>query len=185
MINDLLRETEGRMNKAIEALEEECRGYRTGRASPALIERVLVDYYGTPTVLKQLAVISAPEPQMLLVRPYDPGSIGSIEKAIQQAELGLNPNNDGRIIRVPIPRLTEERRREMVKMLRRRLEEARVALRNIRRDALNDLREFENEKLISEDDLKRGQEDLQKLTDQLIKQADEIGERKEQELMEI
>ncbi|MBN1921059.1 MAG: ribosome recycling factor [Anaerolineae bacterium] len=185
MITDLLRETEGRMNKAIEALEDEFRGLRTGRAAPALIERVLVDYYGTPTALKQLAVISAPEPQMLLVRPYDPGSIGNIEKAILQADLGLNPSNDGRMIRVPIPRLTEERRREMVKVLKRRLEEARVALRNVRRDALNDLREFENEKLISEDELKRGQEDLQKLTDQSIKQVDEIGERKEQELMEI
>lgn len=185
MINDLLRETETRMNKAIEALEEEFRGLRTGRAAPALIERVMVDYYGTPTPLKQLAVISAPEPQLLLVRPYDPGSIGSIEKAILQAELGLNPSNDGRVIRVPIPRLTEERRREMVKVVKRRVEEARVALRNVRRDALNDLREFESEKLISEDELKRAQEDLQKLTDQLIKQVDEIGERKEQELMEI
>jgi len=122
---------------------------------------------------------------MLLVRPYDPGSIGNIEKAILQADLGLNPSNDGRLIRVPIPRLTEERRREMVKVLKRRLEEARVALRNVRRDALNDLRDFENEKLISEDELKRGQEDLQKLTDQMIKRVDEIGERKEQELMEI
>ena len=185
MITDLLHETEGRMNKAVEVLEDEFRSLRTGRAAPALIERVLVDYYGTPTVLKQLAVISAPEPQMLLVRPYDPGSIGNIEKAILQADLGLNPSNDGRMIRVPIPRLTEERRREMVKVLKRRLEEARVALRNVRRDALNDLREFENEKLISEDELKRGQEDLQKLTDQSIKQVDEIGERKEQELMEI
>ncbi|OQA13237.1 MAG: Ribosome-recycling factor [Chloroflexi bacterium ADurb.Bin360] len=185
MITDLLHETEERMNKTIEALEEEFRGLRTGRAAPALIERVAVDYYGTPTVLKQLAVISAPEPQMLLVRPYDPGSIGNIEKAILQADLGLNPSNDGRLIRVPIPRLTEERRREMVKVLKRRLEEARVALRNVRRDALNDLRDFENEKLISEDELKRGQEDLQKLTDQMIKRVDEIGERKEQELMEI
>ncbi|HUM36723.1 MAG TPA: ribosome-recycling factor, partial [Anaerolineae bacterium] len=108
MINDLLRETEGRMNKAIEALEEEFRGLRTGRATPALIERVMVDYYGTPTPLKQLAVISAPEPQLLLVRPYDPGSLGAIEKAILQADLGFNPNNDGRVVRVPIPRLTEE-----------------------------------------------------------------------------
>ncbi len=185
MITDLLRETEARMNKAIEALEEEFRGLRTGRAAPALIERVLVDYYGTPTLLKQLAVISAPEPQLLMVRPYDPGSIGVIEKAILQADLGLNPSNDGRIIRVPIPRLTEERRREMVKVVKRRSEEARVALRNVRRDALNDLREFESEKLISEDELKRAQDDLQKLTDQLVKQVDDIGERKEQELMEI
>lgn len=185
MINDLLRETEGRMNKAIEALEEEFRGLRTGRATPALIERVMVDYYGTPTPLKQLAVISAPEPQLLLVRPYDPGSLGAIEKAILQADLGFNPNNDGRVVRVPIPRLTEERRREMVKQVKRRVEEARVALRNVRRDALNDLREFEEEKLISEDELKRAQEDLQKLTDQMIQRVDELGERKEQELMEV
>ncbi|HOV49412.1 MAG TPA: ribosome recycling factor [Anaerolineae bacterium] len=185
MINDLLRETEGRMNKAIEALEEEFRGLRTGRATPALIERVMVDYYGTPTPLKQLAVISAPEPQLLLVRPYDPGSLSAIEKAILQADLGFNPNNDGRVVRVPIPRLTEERRREMVKQVKRRVEEARVALRNVRRDALNDLRDFEEEKLISEDELKRAQEDLQKLTDQMIKQVDELGERKEQELMEV
>jgi len=185
MINDLLRETEGRMNKAIEALEEEFRGLRTGRATPALIERVMVDYYGTPTPLKQLAVISAPEPQLLLVRPYDPGSLGVIEKAILQADLGFNPNNDGRVVRVPIPRLTEERRREMVKQVKRRVEEARVALRNVRRDALNDLREFEEEKLISEDELKRAQEDLQKLTDQMIQQVDELGERKEQELLEV
>jgi len=185
MINDLLRETEGRMNKAIEALEEEFRGLRTGRATPALIERVMVDYYGTPTPLKQLAVISAPEPQLLLVRPYDPGSLGAIEKAILQADLGFNPNNDGRVVRVPIPRLTEERRREMVKQVKCRVEEARVALRNVRRDALNDLREFEEEKLISEDELKRAQEDLQKLTDQMIQQVDELGERKEQELLEV
>ncbi len=185
MINDLLRETEGRMNKAIEALEEEFRGLRTGRATPALIERVMVDYYGTPTPLKQLAVISAPEPQLLLVRPYDPGSLSAIEKAILQADLGFNPNNDGRVVRVPIPRLTEERRREMVKQVKRRVEEARVALRNVRRDALNDLREFEEEKLISEDELKRAQEDLQKLTDQMIQRVDELGERKEQELMEV
>lgn len=185
MINDLLRETEGRMNKAIEALEEEFRGLRTGRATPALIERVMVDYYGTPTPLKQLAVISAPEPQLLLVRPYDPGSLSAIEKAILQADLGFNPNNDGRVVRVPIPRLTEERRREMVKQVKRRVEEARVALRNVRRDALNDLRDFEEEKLISEDELKRAQEDLQKLTDQMIKQVDELGERKEQELLEV
>jgi len=185
MINDLLRETEGRMNKAVEALEEEFRGLRTGRATPALIERVMVDYYGTPTPLKQLAVISAPEPQLLLVRPYDPGSLSAIEKAILQADLGFNPNNDGRVVRVPIPRLTEERRREMVKQVKRRVEEARVALRNVRRDALNDLRDFEEEKLISEDELKRAQEDLQKLTDQMIKQVDELGERKEQELMEV
>ncbi len=185
MIKDLLSESEARMIKTLEAMEEDFKSVRTGRASPALVERVLVEYYGTPTPLNQLAVISAPEPQMLLIRPYDPGSISAIEKGVLQADLGLNPNNDGRNIRVPIPRLTEERRRELVKMIKRRVEEGRVALRNIRRDTLEDLREYEDEKLISEDELKRGQEDLQKLTDKYIEKMDSAGTRKEQDLMEI
>jgi len=185
MIKDLLRETESRMSKAIDALEGELRGLRTGRASPALVERVNVDYYGTATPLKQLAVISAPEPNMLVIRPYDPGSIGDIERGIQQADLGLNPSNDGRIIRIPIPRLTEERRRELVKVLNRRIEEAKVALRNIRRDTLEDLREFEDEKLISEDEMQRAQENLQKLTDHYTEKTEEISTRKEQEIMAI
>ncbi|MBN1259876.1 MAG: ribosome recycling factor [Anaerolineae bacterium] len=185
MINDLLRETEGRMEKTLEALEEDFRGLRTGRAAPALVERVMVDYYGTATPLKQLAVISAPEPQMLLIRPYDPGSIGNIDRAILQADLGLNPSNDGRVVRIPIPRLTEERRRDLVKVVKRRVEEAKVSLRNIRRDTLSDLREFENEKLISEDELRRAQDDLQKLTDRYTENTEEIGDRKEQEIMEI
>lgn len=185
MIKDLLRETEGRMEKTIEALEDDLRTVRTGRASPALVERVIIDYYGLPTPLNQLAVISAPEPQLLLIRPYDPGSLGAIERGILQADLGLNPNNDGRIIRLPIPRLTEERRREMVKLVKRRIEEAKVSLRNIRRDALEDLRTFENEKLISEDDLKQGQDDLQKMIERFTERVDQIGARKEQEIMEV
>lgn len=185
MIKDLLRETEGRMEKTIESLEDDLRSVRTGRASPALVERVTVDYYGVATPLNQLAVISAPEPQLLLVRPYDPGSLGAIERGILQADLGLNPNNDGRIIRIPIPRLTEERRREMVKIVKRRVEEAKVSLRNIRRDALEDLRAFEDEKLISEDDMKQGQDDLQKTTERFTERVDQIGARKEQEIMEV
>lgn len=185
MLKDVMQETESRMGKTMEALEEDFKGVRTGRAAPALVDRVLVEYYGVPTFLNQLAVISAPEPQMLLVRPYDPSSIGAIEKGILTAELGLNPSNDGRVIRIPIPRLTEERRRELVKVVKRRVEEAKVSLRNIRRDALEDLRAFENEKLISEDDRKRGQEDLQKLTDRFSEKVDEAGTRKEQEIMEI
>ncbi len=185
MIKDLLAETEIRMTKAIEAMEDDFRGLRTGRAAPALLERVMVDYYGSPTPLKQLAVISAPEPQLLLVRPYDPGSIANIEKGILQADLGLNPSNDGRMVRIPIPRLTEERRREIVKVIKRRVEETKVALRNVRRDALEDLRAFESEKLISEDELKRGQEELQKVIDRFGEETDAIGSRKEQEIMEI
>jgi ribosome recycling factor len=185
MIKELLQETEGRMDKTVESLELDLRSVRTGRAAPALIERVLVDYYGTPTPLNQLAVISAPEPNLLVVRPFDATSLNDIEKAIQQADLGLNPGNDGRIIRVPIPRLTEERRREMVKRVSRRVEEAKVALRNVRRDALEEMREYEGESLISEDDLTRGQEQLQDLTDKYVKTVDEVGERKEHDIMEI
>ncbi len=185
MIKELLQETEARMNKAVDALEMDLKSVRTGRASPALVERVMVDYYGTPTPLNQLAVISAPEPNLLVVRPYDPSSLGDIEKAILQADLGFNPNNDGRIIRIPIPRLTEERRREMMKRVNRRMEEAKVALRNIRRDVLSEIREYESEGLISEDELTRGQEQLQTLTDTYVEKVEEIGKLKEQDIMEI
>ncbi len=185
MIKELLQETQGRMDKTLESLDMDLRSVRTGRASPALIERVLVEYYGSPTPLNQLAVISAPEPNLLVVRPFDATSLNSIEKAIQQADLGMNPSNDGRIIRVPIPRLTEERRREMVKRVSRRVEEAKVALRNIRRDALEEMREYESESLISEDELTRGQDQLQELTDKYVESVDEVGERKEHDIMQI
>ena len=185
MIKDLLAETEDRMKKTLESLDEDFKSVRTGRATPALLERVSVIYYGVPTPLQQLAVISAPEPQMLLIRPYDPASVRDIEKGIMQAELGLNPNNDGRLVRVPIPRLTEERRLDLVKVVKRRVEEAKIALRNIRRDALEDMREYEDEKLISEDDRKRGQDELQKLTDKYVDMIDEAGTHKEKDIMEI
>jgi ribosome recycling factor len=185
MIKELLQDTESRMAKAVEALEVDLRTVRTGRASPALVDRVMVEYYGSPTPLNQLAVISAPEPNLLVIRPFDPASLGDIEKAIMAADLGLNPGNDGRLIRVPIPRLTEERRREMVKRVSRRVEDAKVSLRNIRRDTLDELRDYESESLISEDDLSRGQDQLQELTDKYVQQVDEIGNRKEQDIMEI
>jgi ribosome recycling factor len=184
MIKDLLSETKGRMEKAIESLEGKLRAIRTGRASPGLVEQVMVDYYGTATPLKQLAVISAPEPQLLTVRPYDPGSIDDIERAILKSEVGLTPSNDGRIVRLPIPRLTEERRKELAKMVRQRVEEGKVALRNIRREVLDDMREFEKEKLVSEDDFYRGKEDLQELTDDYTKKMDEISDRKQEEILE-
>ncbi len=172
------------MRKSVEALEADLRTIRTGRASPALVERVMVEYYGTPTPLRQLAVISAPEPQLLTIRPYDPGSLGDIERGILKSELGLTPSNDGRIIRLPIPRLTEERRRDLAKLVRRRIEEGKVALRNIRREAMDDMREFEKEKLVSEDDFYRGKEDLQDLTDRYSKQMDEISARKQRDILE-
>lgn len=185
MIKETLRETEGQMKKAIEALEADYRTVRTGRASPALVERVQVEYYGTPTPLNQLATIAAPEPQLLTIRPYDPGSLRDIERAILSSDLGLTPNNDGKLIRLSIPPLNEERRLELVKLVRRRAEEAKIAIRNIRRDSLDDLREFEKEKLISEDDFYRGRDDLQDLTNRYIEQVDDIQERKEKEIKEI
>jgi ribosome recycling factor len=184
MIKELLQETKDRMRKAVDVLEADLRAIRTGRASPALLERVMVEYYGTPTPLNQLAVIAAPEPQLLTVRPYDPGSLGDIERAILKSELGLTPSNDGRIIRLSIPRLTEERRRDLAKLVRQRVEEGKVALRNVRREALDDLREFEKEKLVPEDDFYRGKDDLQDLTDRYTKQMDEVSTRKQQEILE-
>ena len=184
MTKEILREGEGLMKKAIDALEGDLRSIRTGRASPALVERVQVEYYGTLTPLNQLATISTPEPQLLTIRPYDPGSLADIERGILKSELGLTPSNDGRIIRLPIPRLTEERRQELAKLVRQRIEEAKVALRNIRRETLDDLREFEKEKLIPEDDFYRGKEDIQDLTDRYAKQVDEISARKQREILE-
>ena len=183
MIKELLRDTEARMRKTAEVLEADLRTIRTGRASPALVERVMVDYYGTPTPLKQLAVIAAPEPQLLTIRPYDPGSLGEIERSILKSELGLTPSNDGRIIRLPIPRLTEERRQELARLVRHRVEEGKVALRNIRREVLDDLREFEKEKLFAEDEFYRGKDELQDLTDRYAKEMDEISARKQQEVL--
>ena len=185
MIKETLNEARERMGGAIEALRGDLAGIRTGRATPALVQGVKVEYYGVPTPLNQLAAISAPEPQLLTIRPYDPSTLSPIEKAILKSELGLTPNNDGRIIRLVIPRLTEERRQDLVKVVNRRLEEARVAIRNVRRDILGDLRFFEKEKEISEDDFHRGKDDLQELTDKYVEQVAEIGKRKEQEIMEV
>ncbi len=184
MEKELLRETEKRMQQAIKVLKSDLRTVRTGHASPALVERVMVDYYGQPTPLNQLAVISAPEPSLLVVRPYDPESLEEIERAILKSDVGLTPSNDGRIIRLPIPRLTEERRRELAKMVRQRVEEGKVALRNIRRKTLDDLRDFENEKLISEDAFYRSKDKLQKLIDRYTEQMEEVSTRKQQEIME-
>lgn len=185
MISDVLKETRERMNHSVQSLKDDLAVIRTGRASPALVEKLSVEYYGQPTPLIQLASISVPEPRQLLIKPFDPGSLKEIERAIQSSDLGLTPNNDGKMIRLTLPQLTEERRKELVKVVHARVEEAHVAVRNIRRDALKDIREFKDEKLIGEDDEKRGEDELQKLTDEFIKQLDGIGAAKEKDVMEV
>lgn len=185
MVRELLQDAEERMHGAVTSLDGDLATFRTGRASPKLIERLSVEIYGTEMPLNQMAVISVPEPQQLAIRPYDSGTLSAIERAIMKSDLGIMPNNDGKIIRLNIPRLTEERRRDLSRLVGRRVEEAKVAVRNVRRDVLNDLREFKNEKLISEDELYRGQDDLQDLTDKYIKQIDDVGHRKEAEIMEV
>jgi ribosome recycling factor len=185
MVNDALVEAENRMKGAVHSLEEDLAGIRTGRASPVLIERLPIEYYGAPTPLVQLATISVPEPRLLAIRPFDPASLKDIERAILASDLGLNPNNDGKMIRLNIPPLTEERRHELVRIVHNRAEESRVAVRNVRRDVHNDLREFEREKIISEDDLKRGEDSLQKLTDKYIESIAEASKRKETEVLEV
>jgi ribosome recycling factor len=185
MLKEAHSEAEDRMKGAVEALEEDLSGIRTGRASPALVEKLPVEYYGTPTPLMQLASISVPESRMLMIRPFDAATLRNIERAIQGSDLGLTPNNDGKVIRLNLPPLTQERRHDLVKLVHNRLEEARVALRNIRRDGIKDLREFEHEKIISEDELEQGEDDLQKLTSKYIDLVNEIGVRKEKEIMEV
>ncbi len=185
MIKDTLREAVERMQTALNNLEEDLSGIRTGRASPSLVERLPVDYYGTNTPMIQLASISVPEPRQLLIRPFDPASLKDLERAIMASDLGLTPNSDGKVIRLTLPQLTEERRRELVRVVHNRMEEARVKIRNIRRDLIRDLREFEKESLISEDDLERGEKEMQELTDKMNEKVTQIGERKEKEIMEV
>jgi ribosome recycling factor len=185
MINEVLADAQERMDKTVDSLRADLMTIRTGRASPALVERLLVDYYGMPTPLQQLATISVPEPQQLLIRPFAKGDIAAIEKAIAKSDLKLTPNNDGQQIRLNIPALTEERRRELTKLVAKRGEEARVSVRNIRRDAIHDLREMEKESMISEDDLRRGEEQIQEKTDTFIKHVDNIVREKDAEIMTV
>lgn len=185
MVIDALKEAEARMKGAVQSLEDDLAVIRTGRASPALVERLSVEYYGNPTPLMQLATISAPEPRLLTIRPFDPASLKDIERAILTSDLGLTPNSDGKMIRLSIPPLTEERRHDLVRVVRNRAEEARIAIRNVRRDTHNDLREFEREKIISEDELRRGENDLQDLTDRYVEIINEQGRRKEAEVLEV
>lgn len=185
VIKDLLKEAESRMQSAISVLEHDLSGIRTGRANPGLVEKLHIEYYGAETPLMQLASISVPEPRSLLIKPFDRSTLKAIEKAILGSELGLTPNNDGQAIRLNLPVLTEERRRDLVKLVNHRVEEAKVALRNVRRDIMKDLKEFETEKLVSEDERKRGEDDLQKMMDKKIAEIDAIGKRKDQEIMEV
>jgi ribosome recycling factor len=185
MIDDVLADLREGMQKSIGALQDDLLSIRTGRASPALVEKLPVDYYGTKTPLNQMASIAAPEPRLLVIRPWDPSSLADIERAILKSDLGLTPMNDGKLIRLSIPRLTEERRKELVKVVSKRVEDARISIRNQRRDALKDLQEFESEKMISEDDFYRGKDQVQELTDEFIEEIDEIGKRKETEVREI
>jgi ribosome recycling factor len=185
MLNDVKADSESRMKKAIEALQRELATIRTGRASPALLDRIEVDYYGAMTPLNQLAGVTAPEARLLVIQPWDKGSINDIEKAIRTADLGVNPTNDGDVIRIAIPALTEERRKELVKVVRSRVEDSRVAIRNIRRDSISQVKELAQEKMISEDDERRGEQDIQDLTDKYIAQAEKIGKEKEEDVLEV
>ncbi len=185
MYQEYLDEGKDRMEGAIRSLDNDLASIRTGRANPQLLDRVRVELYGSLLPLNQLAVVSAPEAQQLAIRPFDATSMPAIERAILEANLGLNPNNDGKIIRLNIPRLNEERRRELSKMVGKRVEEAKVAVRNVRRDVQNDIRELKDEKMITEDDERRGHEKLQELTDSFVKQIDERGKEKSAEIMEV
>lgn len=185
MIDNVLKNTETRMQGAIHALTEELSGYRTGRASPHLVERLVVEVYGVELPLNQIAAISVPEPQQIVIRPYDAKNIHAIERAILKSDLSLTPNNDGKLIRLNIPRLTEERRRDLTKVVGKRVEEARVAVRNVRRDGLHELQKLKDGKQISEDDYYSAEDDVQELTDFYIEAINEVGKQKEVEIMEV
>ena len=185
MINDVMSSAEDKMKKTVEVLRKDLASVRAGRANPAMLEKVTVDYYNTPTPINQLATVSVPEPRMLVIQPWDKSAIKDIEKAIMKSDLGLTPSNDGNVIRLPIPQLTAERRTEIAKTVRKKAEEARVAVRNIRRELIDNIKNLEKQKSISEDESKKGQEKAQKLTDKYIKEIDEILEKKENEIMEV
>ena len=185
MVDDLFGDADRRMQKAIDVLKQDLAAIRTGRASAALVDRITVDYYGTPTPVSQVATISVPDARLLVIQPWDRKMLADIEKAIQKSDLGINPSNDGQMIRLAIPPLNEERRRDMVKTVHKKLDEHKVAIRNVRRDAHDKLRDREKKKEISEDELKRSTERLQKLTDRFIDEMEKIGKTKELEILEV
>jgi ribosome recycling factor len=185
LIDDFLGDATQRMDKSVDATHEHFNSVRTGRATPALLDRITVDYYGTPTPLKNLATINAPEPRMLTIQPFDPTSIKQIEKTIQESDLGLTPSNDGKIVRLPIPQLTEERRKELVKVVRQMAEEGRVAVRNVRRDAIRHLEELVKNGSVGDDEERAAESRAQKLTDEHVARIDDLLKRKEAEIMEV
>jgi ribosome recycling factor len=185
LIDDFLGDATQRMDKSVEATHEHFNSVRTGRATPALLDRITIDYYGTPTPLKNLATISAPEARLLSIQPFDPTSVKQIEKTIQESDLGLTPSNDGKIIRLPIPQLTEERRKELVKVVRHMAEEGRVAVRNVRRDAIKHLEELVKNGSVGDDEERAAEGRVQKLTDEHVAKIDDLLKRKEAEIMEV
>lgn len=185
MIKDILASHEDRMKKSIEALKREYASLRAGRATPALLDKVMVDYYGAPTPVNQIAKVAVPEPRMILIQPYEKSILHDIEVAIMKSELGLSPNSDGTAIRLAIPALTQERRQELVKTVNKKAEDAKVAIRNVRRDGNDEIKKLEKSKEATEDESKRGQESIQKLVDKYIKLVDATKESKEKEVMEV
>ena len=185
MIDDFLGDATQRMTKSVDATHEHFNSVRTGRATPALLDRITIDYYGTPTPLKNLATINTPEPRMLTIQPFDPSSIKQIEKTIQESDLGLTPSNDGKLIRLPIPQLTEERRKDLVKIVRGMAEEGRVSVRNVRRDAIKHLEELAKSGDVGDDDERAAEGRVQKLTDEHVAKIDDLLKRKEAEIMEV
>ena len=184
-IDDVLINGEIRMEKTLEALGRDLNTLRTGRATPALLENVTIDYYNTPTPLNQIASVSAPEARLIVIQPWDKGSIKDIEKSLQKSEMGFNPNNDGTVIRLPIPPLTQERRRDLVKVLKRKVEDGKVAVRNVRRDSIEQLRAMEKNKQISQDENRRAQDQIQKVTDSFVGKMDQVSSDKESEIMQV
>ncbi len=184
-IEDFLTDCDARMHKSIDATRTEFNSVRTGRASAALLDRISIDYYGTQTPLKNMATISTPEPRLLTVQPFDPTQIKAIEKAVQESDLGLTPSNDGKLIRLPIPQLTEERRKELVKVVRRYGEEGKIAIRNVRRDVMKHLEELVRDGEVGDDEERRGEQQVQKLTDEHVKAIDDLIKHKESEIMEV
>jgi ribosome recycling factor len=185
MIQDVIKDADGRMSKALDALRRDLTSVRTGRANPAILDRVMVEYYGTNSPINQVASISVPESRMLVIQPWDKGSIPAIEKAIMKSDLGVTPSNDGQVIRIALPQLTEERRKQMVKIVHQQTEDAKVSIRNVRRDAITNIKELMNEKIISENDERRGEHQVDELTKKFTDEAERIGKAKEAEVLEV
>jgi len=184
-MEQVFEKTKNRMEKTLDALDREYSAIRAGRANPKVLNNIVVDYYGTPTPLNQMAAISVPEPRLLTIQPWDTSTLRDIEKAISTSDIGINPQNDGKVIRLAFPQLTEEHRKNLVKDVSKKAEEAKVAIRNIRRDAMDDIKKLKKDNAITEDDQKDGEKELQKITDNYIKQIDEMGDKKEKEILSI